>query len=185
VNAPSRGLIALGRALALGTVVVGIAVTGFDAHSLPDFGFPHYKLRSFLAGALYYVWFGSLLLALTEIVAAFGGEPARGRLDWNIPVLIKALGCLVVLGGIALAVWHVGSGPNGLAVLYNDSFYPASRREAAHTALTGAWRGSLLFLAAELAQRIGARTAADVVIDEPPPDASTEPTELTAAPSQT
>jgi hypothetical protein len=146
----------VGRLLAVAIIVVGVALSAWDAGAVSaNTGIPHYKLRSFFSESLQYIWLGGLLLAIAEIAGGLGTMPEDGRIDWRVPTLLRVLGLTVIAGGIGLAVWNGRSVAIGFTLYSPSSAYSGSKRAVARNALEFAWRGGLLIVAAELADRLG------------------------------
>jgi hypothetical protein len=146
----------VGRLLAVAIIVVGIALSAWDAGAVSaNTGIPHYKLRSFFSESLQYIWLGGLLLAIAEIANRFGSGPATGGVDWNVATLLRVLGVAVIVGGIGLSVWDGRIGLSGTFAFSRNSVYSGSKRAITRSAIEYAWQGGLLVLAAEVADRIG------------------------------
>jgi len=155
MKASVRNIATLGRLLAVAVIIAGIALSVWNASAWDATGgLPHEKLRLFSSDALSYIWLGGLLLAVAEIAGRLGAIPEDGRIDWRVPTLLRVLGLTVIAGGIGLTVWNARSVPHGFT-LYPKSVYFGSKRALARDALEFAWRGGLLIVAAELADRLG------------------------------
>jgi len=142
-------IVTLGRLAAIGIVVAGVVLAALDASAFnlgPAHGDRWFRFRYFLGGAIGYAWLGGLIFAVAEIASRLGW-PEREAFGWRGRQVLIYVGLLVTIAGIALNAWSV----------YQERHFASVSdltRVHMHSVITSFWEGSVLLLAAAIADRI-------------------------------
>jgi hypothetical protein len=180
-------IVVLGRILALVIIVLGAALALWafpDDRDPSQYVLAHTAQRNLLRQVLYFTWYGSLVLIVTEIISALRGGDS-GTIDWQIPQLTVVIAGVLIVSGTALTIWDIfalhdvyESGWQFLDIFSSDPGRTVSddiRYFLEAELQTYLWQGGLLFLLAVLASRVGWRAEGELPEEEEGSIVVTEP----------
>jgi hypothetical protein len=167
-----RDIVTAGRLLGLGVIVIGIGLAFWNATDVGEVrregSYPAF--RSFVAESLEYLWYGGLVLIVTEIVGAVGGDrlDLPPRIRWTVPEMTTAIAGLLLVVGTLVTLWDIRE--------LDEPAFSESVRYFLENAITQhLWRGGMLIALAALAEYITRRNDGSLPEEEEASIVVTEP----------
>jgi hypothetical protein len=160
-----------GRLLGLGIIVLGFVLAVWNATDLGEVrrqgSYP--ALRYFISESLKYLWYGGLVLIVTEIVGATGGDDLGlgRRVRWTVPDVTAGIAGVVLVAGTVVTLWD-------LRELDDLSFSDSIRYFLRQELFQYVWWSALLIALAALADHISQGNA-DLPEEEEGSLVATEP----------
>jgi hypothetical protein len=143
-----RDAVLWGRLLAIAIAVLGTVYASMEAWNLSDFS-DSLRARYLIATLLGVLWYSSVILIVTEIVARLrGAEVLSNR---NVADFARVAGVLVVIVGLAVTIWSAVDDQD-IQELSDAELV----RYVLQSVLSGyLWQGGLLMILASIADTLG------------------------------